>query len=283
MFQKSKYYIQNGGDDNFGHEKGNKDKQVRGNYASLSISCVMLTLPLLFLLLAFISWTSNRGIDKIDEKCKTREFYNGLLTLPKRYLYQTEEDEAQNFDTVSRLKKKIKTARLYSFLFLIRRLIIVLIAVILPDSLFELRVSLALALQSSYILYAILIRSFVEVKDQLVEVFNEVVLLVLIIIMTLYNSESQWNDRVVYAVIGIILFQSIILMFVSMIGALVRFIRRCKKTVQEKDNERVDSRPSIDDQLNQGVLDIPISSENVVSSKLGVEKKIDNKIQNLQN
>ena len=156
---------------------------------SLIISCILLILPLLFLLLALISWTKNKENTKIDEQCKTREFYSGLLTLPKRYLYQVQEgDEGQDPEIVSSMKK-VKMARLYYILFLSRRLVIVLIAVLIPDSYFTLRASLFLISQVLYIVYTIIIRSFAEKKDQMIELLNEIAILILMTILIIFDSE----------------------------------------------------------------------------------------------
>ena len=67
ILSEIKYYIKNGGDDNFGHQEEGEDQKVKGNSASLSISCILLTLPISFLVLVFISWKGSTKILKIDE------------------------------------------------------------------------------------------------------------------------------------------------------------------------------------------------------------------------
>ena len=210
--------------------------KVKGNYVSLTISCILLILPLLFLLLAFISWIKNNGNTKIDEQCKTREFYTGILTLPKRYLYQIQEgDEDQDPEIVSSMKK-VKMARFYYISFLSRRLAIVLIAVLIPDSYFALRASLFLFLQVLYIVYTIIIRSFAEKKDQMIELLNEIAILILVIILTIFNSKSGWTDAVVYTIISIILIQTFILMLIAAIGLMMKLIRFIKELKSKDDN-----------------------------------------------
>ena len=74
-----KYYIENGAED----PTSSENKQVRGNHTSLSISCVLFMLQLLFLFVAYISWIRNKDSPKIRDNCKTREFYNGICKPPK--------------------------------------------------------------------------------------------------------------------------------------------------------------------------------------------------------
>ena len=50
-----RYYNKNRGDDVFGYQEEGDSKKIKGNYVSLSISCVILISALAFLLFVFIS------------------------------------------------------------------------------------------------------------------------------------------------------------------------------------------------------------------------------------
>ena len=237
---------------------------------SLIISCILLILPLLFLLLALISWTKNKENTKIDEQCKTREFYSGLLTLPKRYLYQVQEgDEGQDPEIVSSMKK-VKMARLYYILFLSRRLVIVLIAVLIPDSYFTLRASLFLISQVLYLVYTIIIRSFAEKRDQMIELLNEIAILILMTILTIFDSESGWTDAVAYTIISIILIQTFILMLIAAIGfmmKLIRFIKELKSKDDNLDPEVANTKKQSNDDSRNGEISYQI--DEISSQNLG--------------
>ena len=83
---------------------------------------------------------------KIEETCKTRELYNGILKVPNSYVYQqkqeTGKDETQAPEMKIHLPTRIKAARLYSLLFLVKRLVLVLIVVPTSssDSLFGVKI-----------------------------------------------------------------------------------------------------------------------------------------------
>ena len=138
ILSEIKYYIQKDGDDTFGHRKEGEDEQSKGNYVSVSISCLLLILVLGFLVFVFISWKRNKDNIKIEQDCKTRELYNGILQVPQEFIYEQsqegEDDEGLNVKIVAGGLKEVKIARLYSLIFLLRRLLLILIVVLIPSS-----------------------------------------------------------------------------------------------------------------------------------------------------
>ena len=142
-----------------------------------------------------------------------------------------EDDEEQSTKKSSIVPNKTRFARLFYVLFLLRRLVMILIVVFMQDSVFRFKVTLLLFLQTISLVYASLVRSFANKKDQIVETFNEAVILVLMVLLASFNSQEEWNDIRVYTFIGIILLQSYILLFISMVCAIVliiRFIQKCQ-------------------------------------------------------
>ena len=138
-----KHYYKNEGEDDFGHQKGGNKNEVKGNSISIIISCVILVLMLCFVLLTFISWIRNKDTVKIEETCKTRELYKETSRVPKKCLYEQHEregDEAQNPENSIVVPFKIKIARLYYLLFLIKRIILLIIVVLIPSSSFAFKI-----------------------------------------------------------------------------------------------------------------------------------------------
>ena len=228
----------------------------------------MLILSILFIMFVFVSWKTNMSNAKINENCKTRELYNGIYEAPKVKPNQKQEDENEEVhksSKASELPRQIKIARLYSSLFLIKILFIVLIVVVIPSSisLFALKVLSLLILQTTYILYTIFVRIFAESKNQVVEVCNELVFFTLIILLMQLYSESKWTDLTTNIFIGIIVSQLWILLIVSMTNAiarLIRFIIHCKdknKRLQfeeahnENDSEESNKDPDNSQSINE--------------------------------
>ena len=132
-------YYKNGGGEDFGHQKEGNKNEVKGNYVSLIITCIVLVLLFYFMLLTLISWIRNKDTVKIDESCKTLEFYAEIRKAPTRIFIEKQEkegDEAEHPENSIAVPLSIKVARLYYLLFLIKRTIMVLIAVFIPDSVF---------------------------------------------------------------------------------------------------------------------------------------------------
>ena len=230
-----KHYAEAEGADNFGHQKAGEVNHIKGNFVSIIFSCLMLILCLSFLLFTFFSWKENKENLKFNDECITREFYLGLLKVPKGYLYQRKQEEenheTQNPNELSKLPLKIKIARLYSLMFLVRRLMMIFLAVLIPSSQssFSLKISILFILQTAWIAYAWFIRSFDKSKDQIVEAINEVVYLILMMFLAKNQSESRWTGAAQYVFISIILWQLWILVIVSIITAVIKLIRIVKR------------------------------------------------------
>ena len=138
LLSEIKYYIRNGGDDSFGHQEQSGGNKVKGNYASLSICCLLLVLPTLFLLLVFVSWRANRYELRIGNECRTRELYNGILKVPEINLRQRDQDDGidqtNQPEICSHLLQNVKIARLYYLMYLVKRLILIVFVVFIPSS-----------------------------------------------------------------------------------------------------------------------------------------------------
>ena len=250
-----KFYYKNEGGQIFGHQKGSSSNEVKGNYISLIISCIVLLMLLLFLLHIFISWIINKNNVKINETCKTRELYTVIRKVPKRYLYEERQgggDEAHHLENSIVVPLSIKVARLYYLIFLIKRIIMVLTAVLIPTSAFAMKIWLLIILQIISISYAVAVRSFVDKKDQIVEMLNEVVILVLTGALLNCYSEEKWTDNITHIFIGIILLQSYTLMIVSMISTIIKCTKLVKGSKNEYYNRSIEQNQNIDQNQNIG-------------------------------
>ena len=149
---------------------------------------------------------------------------------------EAENDEnQQNIETL-KVPHQIKVARLYSFLFLARRFIMVLIVVLIPSSksMFPLKILLLIILQTDYIAYTSFVRSFEKTKDQVVEVLNEIVYFVLILFLIKFDSEPKWTSFTVYLYIGIIFTQLLILSLTSITGGIIGLVRLAKRSITNR-------------------------------------------------
>ena len=304
-----KYYIKNGGEDKFGHDEEEEGNNAKGNYVSLVFSCTLLILLLVFILLTFISWIRNKDKKEIDDNCKMREFYYGIRQPSNTCLHQTQhkeneaqnqenqrieayrqqnenneddkDDDAQDASQAPDVSLKVKLARLHYVIFLSRRLVLTLFVVLIPDSLFALKVAFVLPLQIAYLAYSILVRSFAEVKDRVVEICNEIVMLVLITFLIRYRSKSKWTSTAESEFIGIVLSQICMLSIICMISSTIESIKFVKsrrksasikpesKEVYQEACQSVEISYSMCDQASQNLPVIPEGS-NMFIVKAGV-------------
>ena len=138
-----KNYYKNEGGEDFGHQNEGNKNEVKGNYVSLITSCIFQALLFSFLVLTFLSWMRNKSTCKIDGDCKARELYASITKVPNRCLYEEQEgegDQAEHPENSVAVPFSIKVARLYYLLFLFKRTIMILIVVLVPDSLFVLKI-----------------------------------------------------------------------------------------------------------------------------------------------
>ena len=273
-----KNYYKNEGGEDFGHQNEGNKNEVKGNYVSLITSCIFQALLLSFLVLTFLSWMRNKSTCKIDGNCKARELYASITKVPNRCLYEEQEgegDQAEHPENSVAVPFSIKVARLYYLLFLFKRTIMILIVVLASDSLFVLKIWLLFILQIASMLYALFVRSFASKKDQIVEILNEIVILTLIALLAKYNSKEKWTDASENAFIGIILLQSWVLLAVSTISFIVkfiRFIRICngrsenpeveealdKNRIPKEESKELEEPPSFSNLLGQNSPALPL-------------------------
>lgn len=179
-----KYYFTNGGKNNFGYQEEGEQDKVRGNYISSLISFCILILAFCTVVFTYLLFKNNGNMARC-RNFKVCTFSKTMNTIPNVYISRAQDSmDNINHDDAPDWTQKVKAYRLYSFLFLARRMIAILVLVLIPDSkiLAGFKVSCLLVLQATYAAYAVLFRSFGSIKDQIVEAYNEIVTLVLMIL-----------------------------------------------------------------------------------------------------
>ena len=133
---------------------------------------------------------------------------------------------------------KVKIARLYPFLMLLKRLCFVLLIVLVPKKLFGVKVYSLMALQIIHVIYAYQIRNFYLKKDQYIDVANQVIYLILIIMLSFLKQFSDWYAKPKLLFAGIIITYS---WFLAVVSATT-FIQTLKNWITKpEDNENKSS------------------------------------------
>ena len=139
----------------------------------MSLGFAILILFLIFLFICFVFYLSIR-IPKDDrsERDKLAELFDGL--------------------------KLNMTSRRQSVHFLVKRTIFVsVLIVVVPNSTQNLIWTL-FGLQLLHLSYSIVVRPYIEVKVNVVQIVNEIYFLILMSWLFYFNSESRWTEFITY-------------------------------------------------------------------------------------
>ena len=106
--------------------------------------------------------------------------------------------------------KENDKAKAYSVLLLTRRLFLCVILVFLQDLHFMVRVVSFVVIQISYFILIILIRPFVKITNNIVEIVNEAMMTTLILMLLYFNEPSRWNQTIEKAMMDLMMYNSIL-------------------------------------------------------------------------
>ena len=102
-------------------------------------------------------------------------------------------------------------ARTYSTIFLLRRTVFCWIVLLLHKSMsLTLLSSTFVLVQFCYLSFFIIVRPLAEVKDNIVEIFNETIFIVIWSMLIFYQSADQWNKELENAFIGLVVLSNAI-------------------------------------------------------------------------
>ena len=115
------------------------------------------------------------------------------------------ENRVRISDDHSTVPIKVKIARLYPFLFLLKRIYLVLVIVLVSDRFFKEMIYSLIAIQVIHIIYSITIRHLYSKKDQYIDITNEMIYLILIIMLSKLTNFDKWNKAETFIFVYIIL------------------------------------------------------------------------------
>ena len=159
--------------------------------ASLIIAIIWEILWIALLVLTFMHWIYNRKLENIDHYMPLKAFFDGLKHQSKARLYST----------------VLLLRRVFLTTFLIIGSSISSIGIIIP----------MMIIQFVYLSLFIIVRPHSWVKDNVLEITNEVYYFVLIVLLVHFNSDSRWNGTAESVYFCLIVSNSIIIVLI-MIG-----------------------------------------------------------------
>ena len=166
----------------------NSNYQTLPHILSNSIWFLALLVWLMYLLFAFWRTFYKYAID-VNSSSKLEEFFSGL--------------------------KDTKKAKLYTTLFLVRRIAFISLLLVLSTSKFFLSLGIISGIQAAYILFLIIVRPFSELKDNFIEILNELMFSVYLNWLFFYNTESDWSNVLTNVYIGLIVSNNFLIALIS--------------------------------------------------------------------
>ena len=107
---------------------------------------------------------------------------------------ETPEKSKTYFDELFDGTKDTKYSKCYSFMFIMRKALIIMFMLFLPNLNIIIKVGFFVLIQSLYYLYLVLVRPLEKVKDNLIGFFNETLMLLLASMLFKYNKEPDWTS-----------------------------------------------------------------------------------------
>ena len=158
------------------------------NIISLFIASIWAWIWVIFVALSLISWHTNKYRENLDIYIPLKELYSGI--------------------------RNAKASMLYSTFLLTRRLIFVILLVYGETFSNIILIYPMIILQIAYLVQLLIVRPFKEVKNNIIEITNEWFYLLLILLLSYYNTKERWKSVMENAYLWIILGNSIVIIII---------------------------------------------------------------------
>ena len=120
-------------------------------------------------------------------------FAKFVLVLTIKQIYLSPNESKSNFDEIFDGTKDTKYSKYYSFMFIMRKALIIMFMLFLPSLNIIIKVGFFVLIQSLYYLYLVSVRPLEKAKDNLIGVINETLILMLANMLFKYNKEPDWT------------------------------------------------------------------------------------------
>ena len=132
--------------------------------------------------------------------------------------YSRKEDEPTLLREIYKGLKDGKLAQLYFVVSTTRRLLLIAVLILLQTMHFYAKMCMLMIIQISYLIYLLAVRPFESIRDNLIEILNELIILFISLILTIYSSESAWTGSIDSIVINTSLFNNIMILVIIVLA-----------------------------------------------------------------
>ena len=108
--------------------------------------------------------------------------------------YKLNENDHNKLEEFFRGLKLDKRHRLYIVFLLLRRIISIILLVVLVSISSQIIIVILVLIQAVYFIYLLWARPYNKIKENLIEIINEIYFTFLLIFLSIINTENEWND-----------------------------------------------------------------------------------------
>ena len=120
-------------------------------------------------------------------------FTKFVFVLTLKQIYLSPNESKSYFDEIFDGTKDTKYSKYYSFMFIMRKALIIMFMLFLPSLNIIIKVGFFVLIQSLYYLYLVSVRPLEKAKDNLIGVINETLMLMLANMLFKFNKEPDWT------------------------------------------------------------------------------------------
>ena len=146
-------------------------------------------------------------------------FLIAIITLISISSYEVVENQHNNIGELFSGQKMQKKTKLYTSILLLRRMIFVILLLSLVSVRSWIVITILSLLQLWYLITIIIIRPFIKIRNNMVEIINEIYFFILLIFLIIFNSKENWNSTVTMFYMCLLTSNSIVV-FIIVLGKL---------------------------------------------------------------
>ena len=120
-------------------------------------------------------------------------------------------------------------SKLFIFIFLLKRFLMACVIVFMRNVNIWARVILFALIQITVLIYSIIVRPFKKVKENLIEILNEVTFTLLCLVIVVCNDESRWFNDLDNILIFFLMSVGVLIGIIIGVDLIIGCIRGCRK------------------------------------------------------
>ena len=170
------------------------------------------------------------------------------MLIPKHYFDYREYSniDSEYFSELYNGTKDTKICKLYTFIFIMRRLITAFLIVFLRNLNVWPRCIFFTIVQIAALTFSIIYRPFSEAKNNIIEIMNEAIFSVLCVFVTICNDPKIWFSELTNILIYALTINGSMISVVLTVDLIINCVQKCRKRRRRKRETDVENLQNLD-------------------------------------